>query len=75
MDVDVGDGHSSIPVTYCHPAPTTSKDTESEAELESGRKSSKDEDKLDNEDPDNLDLLHLNKASLKEKMSSEVCFI
>jgi len=68
---------ASIPVTRRHPAPTTSKDTcdiESETELESGRKSSEDEDELDNEDPNDLDLLHLNKASLKEKMSSEVHF-
>ena len=73
MDVDV----PSIPATRRCPGPTTSKDThdiELETELESGRKSSEDEDELDNEDPDDLDLLHLDKASLKEKMSSEVCF-
>ena len=33
MDVDLSDGHSGIPVTRCCPAPTTSKDTESEAEF------------------------------------------
>ena len=77
MDADVSNGHSSIPVTRRCPAPTTSKDTrdiESETESESGRKSSEDEDELDNEDPNDSDLLHLDKASLKEKMSSEVHF-
>jgi len=78
MDVDASDGRSSIPVTRRRPAPTTSKDTrdiESETESESGRKSSEDKDELDNEDPDDLDLLHLDKASLKEKISSEVRFL
>lgn len=78
MDVDASDGHSSIPVTCCRLAPATSKDArdiESETESESGRKSSEDEDELHNEDPDDLDLLHLDKASLKEKISSEVRFL
>jgi len=76
MDIYVSDGHSSIPLTRHHPAPTTSKYThdKSETDSESGRKSSEDEDELDNKDPDDSDLLHLDKASLKEKMSSEVCF-
>jgi hypothetical protein len=74
-DVDVRDRHSSIPVTHRRPAPTMSKDTraiDSETDSESGRKSSEEEE-LDNEDPDDSDLQHLDKASLKEKMSSEVC--
>lgn len=69
--------HSSIPVTHCHPAPTTSKDTHdinSETDSESGKNSSEDGE-LDNEDPDDSDLQHLDKASLKAKMSSEVCFL
>jgi hypothetical protein len=76
-DVDVRDRHSSIPVTHHRPAPTTSKGTraiDSETDSESGRKSSEEEE-LDNEDPDDSDLQHLDKASLKEKMSSEVCFL
>ena len=75
-DVDVHDRHSSIPMTHHHSAPTTSKDThdiDSETDLESGRKSS--EEELDNEDSDDSDLQHLDKASLKEKMLSEVCFL
>ena len=74
--VDVCDRHS-IPATHRRPAPTTSKDTHninSETDSESGKKSSEDEE-LDNEDPDDLDLQHLDKASLKAKMSSEVCFL
>jgi hypothetical protein len=70
--VDVRDSHASIPVTHRRPAPTTSKDIDSETDLESGRKSDEEEE-LDNEDPDDSDLQHLDKASLKEKMSSEVC--
>ena len=75
--VDVRDRHSSIPVTHHRPAPTTSKDTcdiDSETDSESSRKSSE-EDEPDNEDADDSDLQHLDKASLKEKMSSEVCFL
>ena len=75
-DVDVHDRHSSMPVTHRRPAPTTSKytrDINSETDSESGRKSS--EEDLDNKDPDDSDLQHLDKASLKEKMSSEVCFL
>jgi hypothetical protein len=76
-DVDVRDKHSSIPVTHHHPAPTTSKgthDIDLETDSESGRKSSTEEE-LDDEDPDDSDLQHLDKASLKAKMSSEVCFL
>ena len=76
-DVNVRDRHSSIPVTHRRPAPTTSKDTrdiDSEPDSESDRKSSEEEE-LDNEDPDDSDLQHLDRASLKEKISSEVCFI
>ena len=75
--VDVCDKHSSIPVTHRRPAPTTSKGTreiDSETDSESGRKSSAEEE-LDSEDPDDSDLQHLDKASLKAKMSSEVCFL
>jgi hypothetical protein len=76
MDMYLSDGHSSIPLTRHRPAPTMSKNTrdiESDADSESDRKSSEDEDELDNKDPDDSDLLHLDKVSLKEKMSSEVC--
>ena len=76
-DVNVCDRHSSILVTHRRPAPTTSKDTcdiDLEPDSESDRKSSEEEE-LDNEDPDNSDLQHLDRASLKEKISSEVCFI
>jgi hypothetical protein len=78
IDMYVSDGHSSIPLTHHRPAPTTSKytrDIESDADSESDRKSSEDEDELDNKDPDDSDLLHLDKVSLKEQMSSEVCFL
>ena len=74
-DADLCDRNLSIPVSHCHPAPTTSKDTcdiNPETNSESGRKSSKDRE-LDNENPHESDLQHLDKASLKEKMSSEVC--
>jgi hypothetical protein len=47
----------------------------SDSKLESGRMFNEDEDELDNKEPDDLDLLHLDKALLKNKILSKVWFL